>query len=194
MQQEPLLTIFDKPFEGLRRSSNDPGFWRNLPNLLMFLAALPLILIALPLSIPYTYFRRSLMRRSERKFAEQMKAAGRFMPWDQFQSAIENGSGTAISEHLGIHGPVRMWWTPEDVPALSPHKFEPYGRRAWLDPQYTPFFRWCDARYTNAVSGQASLVDLPKGKLSAFLQKLKAARLVEISTARCIHKHAVTST
>jgi hypothetical protein len=192
--QGPLLTIFDKPFEMTRRSPNDPGFWRGLLNGLIFLAVLPLILIALLLSIPYSHFRRALIRRSERKFTEQMKKAGRFMPWDEFECAVDGGSGTAIIESLGIHGPVRLWWTPEDVPALSPHEFQRGAEFASLDVKNAPFFRWCCARYTDPASGGALLVDVPKGKLRAFQERLKAARLVEICTARWIHRHGVLPT
>src|SRR5215468_10555379 len=78
-----------------------------------------LLLVAWPLSIPWTYIGEAVQRRQERKFADQMKSAGRLMLWDELKQVAANGSGTVIGEHLSMKGPYRVWWTPENVPEES---------------------------------------------------------------------------
>jgi hypothetical protein len=78
-------------------------------------------LIAAPLSIPVTKVWQALKRRQERKFVTEMKSADRLVSWTEARSYMENGNGFLISEHFSLKGPTRLWWTPDDVPAISPH-------------------------------------------------------------------------
>ena len=85
---------------------------------------LPLFLIAGALSIPWTYALKLRQRHREKQFAKQMEPSGRLITWKEFESAIENGRGTAIGESLSMKGPFRLWWTPEDIPVVSPYSFD----------------------------------------------------------------------
>jgi hypothetical protein len=84
----------------------------------------PLLFLAGAVSIPWTYLQKLEQRRQERRFAEQMKKAGRLMQWQEFKQVEANGTGTAIGEYLSMKGPFRLWWTPDDIPATSPHKWK----------------------------------------------------------------------
>ena len=128
---------------------------------------LPLLIIAAVLSIPWTYVQRLKQRHRERKFAEQMRKDGRIMAWDEFESALKERRGTTISEVLGIKGPFRIWWTPEDVRAISP-SLCPNEGQVWTELQsaeFRPFFDWCYAQFTNPNSGRARLVQIPETRL-----------------------------
>jgi len=46
---------------------------------------IPLLFLAAAMSIPWTYIQKAVQRRRERRFADQMKSAGRLMRWDEFR-------------------------------------------------------------------------------------------------------------
>jgi hypothetical protein len=50
-----------------------------------------------------------------------MKAANRSVSWAEACSRAENGNGCLISDHQSMKGPVRVWWTSNDVPAITPY-------------------------------------------------------------------------
>jgi hypothetical protein len=85
---------------------------------------IPLLFLAGALSIPWTYIQKSKQRRQERRFAEQMKKAGRLMQWQEFKQAEANGTGTAIGEYLSMKGPFRLWWTRDDIPATRARRVD----------------------------------------------------------------------
>jgi hypothetical protein len=175
--QGPLVTLLDKPFAGAGRASKPTGFLRGFGSLALSLVFLPLIPVLLVLSYPYMWVRRSLTHRSERKFAEQMKSASRFMSWDEFESAVEGSRGTAIEEAVGVHGPVRMWWTPEDTPALSPYPCD-WKRRS--EDEAIQFFKWCSERYTDERMGNAKFVAIPRGSQKFLKDLLQSSHYVGI--------------
>jgi hypothetical protein len=89
-----------------------------------------------------------------------MKSRGRLIAWPEFVRAMHERGGTCLEEKFSPKGPVRFWWTPEDVQRESPHEIIDWftmrkGR------QYVPFVHWCRARYTSADGGSAVLVDAP---------------------------------
>jgi hypothetical protein len=119
---------------------------------------IPLICIAAPLSIPVTFVSRYFSRRSEKRFAARMKTVGRWLTWNEALSEIEHGRGTLIGEYLSAEGPYLLWWTPDDVSAISLHPccFE---ELPWLW-ESDEFFDWCRSRFTDPAAGTASIVDL----------------------------------
>jgi hypothetical protein len=74
-----------------------------------------------------------------------MSAAGRSMSWREFEMVLEKRQGTIIGECLSEKGPCRLWWTPENVRAVSPHKCYPLGPSPdlyfgpYIDPDFAPF-------------------------------------------------------
>jgi hypothetical protein len=89
-----------------------------------------------------------------------MKAANRSVSWTEACSRVENGQGCLISDHLSMKGPVRLWWTSDDVAVITPYAcfFEEFPDS--LEPLNSEFDMWCRSRYTNAELGTALLVEL----------------------------------
>jgi len=118
---------------------------------------LPLLLVGGVLSIPYTMVYRRVKSRRERRFANSMKASGRIINWEHFAPEITAGRGTLIVERFSLKGPIRMWWTPEDV-----YEVCPYPLVDWLtmarETNFDAVRDWCHGKYTSN-RGQALLVD-----------------------------------
>lgn len=174
-----FITLFGKPHptkvEPPPAPERGKGLYIPFPVSLLFI---PVLLIGAGISIPWTYIDRRIKRRREERFAEQMQALGRSMTWTEFESVIESKQGTFIGEYLSSKGPYRLWWTNEDIPAISPHQWEREEHFAGFEPEFAPFFEWCYARFTNPQLGIAKLVIVPAQERKDLNEKLKSARFV----------------
>ncbi len=116
----------------------------------------PLMLIAGTISIPWTKVWRNKMKRREDRFAESMKRSGRAMDWAHFVRELEGENGMLIVERFSFKGPIRLWWTRDDL-----YKTCQYRLVDWVtmvqDPQFDPIRDWCHRKYTGAT-GEAMLV------------------------------------
>lgn len=162
------------------------------PKKIMFgVIGLPFILpfaILAAISIPWTYIQKSLQRRRERTFTEQMKKAGRLMYWQELKQVEANGTGTVIGEYLSTKGPFRLWWTPDDIPTTSPHKWRREQHFAWMEDEFIPFFEWCYERYTNPQSGAARLVAIPEEERKQLNVMLDGSHFVSTCSFRSIRE------
>jgi len=79
------------------------------------------------------------------------------MDWIQFIREIQNGHGTLIVERFSLKGPIRMWWTPENLYEVCPYPLADWPTMA-NDATFDPVLEWCHERYTGAT-GTALLVD-----------------------------------
>jgi hypothetical protein len=118
----------------------------------------PVIALVACVAIPCNFVWRWLRQHQEHRFRMQMKSQGRLMAWAEFVSAMRDKGGTCIEERFSPRGPVRFWWTPENVHGESPYPIVDWftmrkGRRA------VPFIHWCRERYTRGDEGKAVLVD-----------------------------------
>jgi hypothetical protein len=154
---------------------------------------LPLFFVAGALSIPWTYVQKLKQRRQEKRFATEMASSGRIMTWSEFESAVGNGEGTAIGEYLSLKGPFRLWWTPEDIPATSPHNCNQQNI-AWPQPEFADFFNWCRAQFTSPQLGRAKLVLIPDGERAKLQNKLDSARYVSIYSSPMDRKKRKSTT
>jgi hypothetical protein len=118
---------------------------------------LPLLLAAGALSIPYALVARRVVARRERRFNNCMKADGRTMEWAQFIREINDGHGTLIVERFSFKGPVRMWWTGENIYEVCPYPLVDWFTMT-KDASFDELRDWCRNRYTGATSS-ALLVD-----------------------------------
>ena len=118
---------------------------------------LPLLLVGGVFSIPYTMVWRRVTFRRERRFANSMKVDGRIIDWEHFIPEINAGHGTLIVERFAFKGPIRMWWTREDV-----YEACPYPLVDWLtmarETSFDAVRDWCHRKYTSNT-GNALLVD-----------------------------------
>src|SRR5512143_3749894 len=115
--------------------------------------------------MPFSIVDRKRMVRRQKSFDAQMAAAGRLIPWAELRSQLTaNSQGTIIEEDTQ-DDLYNVWWTPEDIAALSPHPccFEtPSPTTKQATEEFRPFFEWCRSRFTNPESGTALLVDVGK--------------------------------
>jgi len=128
-------------------------------------AILALLLIVIIVQIPSSAIDWRRRVRRQKRFAAQMAAAGRLMPWAELRHRLDaNSLGTLIEEDAE-DDLYNIWWTPDDIAALSPHPcyFEPPCPETGRDMEgFRPFFEWCRSRFTNPESGTALLVDIGK--------------------------------
>jgi hypothetical protein len=130
----------------------------KIGRLLRLVLMAPVIVVVAVTSIPVSMFERRTMRQREKRFAADMRAIGRLVSWIEARSQIDNECGTLIEE--SSPDGYRLWWTPEDIPAVSPYPccFED-GKIPDVQA-YGPVFEWCRSRFTNPASGTARLIDM----------------------------------
>lgn len=120
-------------------------------------AMMPVLLVGAGLAVSSATVLRWMRRRQESILRTQMKSLGRVIPWTGFLERMRSAGGTCIEERFSPKGPVRFWWTQDDVFAESPHKII-----NWFTMHKggasTRFVHWCRNRYTSA-GGKAVLVD-----------------------------------
>jgi len=78
------------------------------------------------------------------------------MEWADLQRALKGQRGRLISEAFSFDGPVRGWWTEDDVVAVSPYAEDPEAL-VWYDDR-DPFSEWIYLTYTNPSTGKALLL------------------------------------
>ncbi len=79
----------------------------------------PLFFLAAGLSIPYGFVANYVMKRRERQFRRDMERLGRTMAWVEFVRESGAEDGTLIVDIDSLKGPVRWWWTSENLSGLS---------------------------------------------------------------------------
>jgi hypothetical protein len=163
----------------------------GLPWSLLFI---PVMFIGAGLSIPYSLISRRIQRRREREFRTQMEAIGRVIEWSDFVQAISENRGTLIEERYSFKGPVRWWWTPEDLYSMCP-----YPTADWLtmtnDDGFGPFAEWCRQRYTSPDRGEAFFVNVravPTSEVRSVSSGVRSesgtARWIEVAPPKSLHK------
>ena len=81
----------------------------------------PLLFVGAALSIPYSAIKNRRRTRQERRFASLMDLHGRTIPWNNFIAEVDARMGTLVVERFSFKGPVRRWWTSENVYDLCPY-------------------------------------------------------------------------
>jgi hypothetical protein len=124
---------------------------------LLGVAMMPVLLFGAGLAVSSGTVLRWKRTYQENSLRAAMKAQSRVISWHGFLEKMRACGGTCIEERFSPKGPVRFWWTQEDVFAESPHKIID-----WFTMQKggaaAPFVHWCRERYTDA-NGSAMLVD-----------------------------------
>ncbi|MGH9563248.1 MAG: hypothetical protein ACRD3S_17475 [Terracidiphilus sp.] len=131
------------------------GITVDAPWSLLFI---PVLLLIGGISIPVAFVQRGIWKKRAKRLEVEMKRAGRLMAWPDFRKEMADGHGTAIEERHGFKGPVRHWWTPENLSDAYSGSISD-----WLEmiknSDYDPFTFWCRHRYTDPKNGTAYLVD-----------------------------------
>jgi len=140
--------------ENLRDQKTGAGTLAAALGLLM----VPFLFVGACFAAPYSVALRWRQQHREQALKSLMKSRGRFIGWTEFVRAMHESGGTCIEERFSAKGPVRFWWTPDNVYGESPHEIIDWftmrkGRR------HEPFVLWCRERYTAANGGSAVLVE-----------------------------------
>lgn len=127
-------------------------------NVLLGFLMVPVLFAGACVVVPFSFAVRWIRQHREHSFRSMMKSRGRLIPWNDFLRTMRDRGGTCIEERFSPKGPVRFWWTPENIYRESPYEIIDWftmrkGRHA------EPFIRWCRERYTSADAGTAVLVD-----------------------------------
>ena len=71
-----------------------------------------------------------------------------------FAAVLQERRGTLIEEWFSNKGPVRYWWTCDDVPAASPFKWTAFGVEAVFGREYDDFSLWVRKTYIENTNTQ----------------------------------------
>ena len=138
---------------------------------------IPFLLVGACLAIPFSFVAGWLRQHREHAFRMRMKSRGKLKPWPEFVRDLRDTGGTCIEEKFSAKGPVRFWWTREDVYRESPYEIiDWFTMRKGL--KGTQFAHWCRERYTDAGKGSAVLVDTgltPRREIYALWAECRSA-------------------
>lgn len=135
---------------------------------------LPLLAIAALISLPYSWIQRGIVERRERRFAREMKLAGRLKSWSEVEELVRGNAGTFIAEYLSMKGPTRLWWTEDRICETTPYKYVSSENREHIcyEMEFRPFGNWCFRKYTSHVSGKAYLLGLPEDQKKTIWKRI----------------------
>jgi hypothetical protein len=80
-----------------------------------------------------------------------MKENGRTIDWARFIREIKDGHGTLIVERFSFKGPIRTWWTKDNVYEVCPYPLVDWFTMT-KDTNFDPVRDWCYERYTSATA------------------------------------------
>jgi hypothetical protein len=123
------------------------------------LLIIPGLLVLAGLAIPYALVAAPIQRVRERRFRSRMRALDRVMEWPDFRRAADEPLGTLIIERHSLKGPVRWWWTADNLYNACPFAVVNWLDGLWNDERYRPLAEWCHNLYTSPEAGVALLVD-----------------------------------
>jgi hypothetical protein len=127
---------------------------------LLFIFLLVMAFVSIPLEFVY----RLRQQREEMKIRPRLGAAGRFLEWAAVEAKLRAGEGTLIVEHLSPKGPIREWWTEDDLIAPAPVSLPRSLKSPLSAEQLHPMQEYaatCARRYTDVATGAAKLTDVP---------------------------------
>src|ERR1051326_8645483 len=138
--------------------------WLLAPILLPLILVVRLVvaIVSAPFELVYNFRKAG----EEPRLRRRLVAAGRFLEWPEVEAKLRAGTGTLIVEHRSPGGPIRDWWTPEDLIAAAPVpvpvsvKSRPAEGQP-LRQQMHEYAEACAARNVNVESGSAKLTEFP---------------------------------
>jgi hypothetical protein len=119
----------------------------------------PVLVLMVPLSIPFAAIARYKQDRQERRFKERMVTAGRTLSRDSAQGRA--AQGILILEQRPLRGRTGFCGAPDGLAEVGPFRYALSSERSLtgLKPEFARFRAWRYENYLNAVSGKASLVE-----------------------------------
>ena len=139
-------------------SQMDQKWHNSVTGVLVAILFLPVLLLAGCFIIPYIFILGWIRQIREFRFHRRMQVQGRLIGWQEFLRNMRGVGGTCIEEKFSAKGPIRFWWTPDNVLRESPHAIIDWFTMR-KGGRFAPFIYWCRDRYTNAYRGSATLVE-----------------------------------
>ena len=174
------------PFANSRVSARKPQpAWAGFVYCITAPACVVWLFVAAVLSIPYLFIAGLFLATRERRLFQRLQSRQRTLPWSDVEQHLRAGEGTLIIEQAQKQS-LRLWWTPDDVPSLSPVPIPAFDDLdlLCLDPPQ-PFVMWCFERYFLSPGGSAFLtrpvgLKFPPGFTSPefFMTLFPSARVV----------------
>ena len=136
--------------------------------------------------MPITLVYRLRSWHRERHLWRQLAAIDRVVEWNKIEPKFRVGAGTLVFEHCSLKGPVRDWWTEEDVIGSAPLPL-PVSLTLPLEvgraDQLHEYAKACATKYLDLKSGVAKLTAVPSvllidGKLAKEIPLGKAVTLI----------------
>jgi hypothetical protein len=121
------------------------------------LLMIPALLLAGAVSVPFSLVGGRIQRRRELAFRKLIQTRGRAIEWATFARAAAENRGTLLIERHSLKGPVRWWWTSENVYEICPHPMVDWMTMA-NEPGFRSTSEWFRQRYTDPEQGRALLV------------------------------------
>ena len=147
------------------------------------LVGLPLLLMGALLSVPYLGVFTLVWKAKERLLTRKMEKEGRVVKWGEFLDALDQNRGTLIAEWETNKGPVRLWWTPDDIYGLTPYPCGDHVSMSWFG-EFSPFRKRCFEKYASPTTGNALLVLGEESQKRLAKEKIRMFRTVEIVPPR----------
>lgn len=142
------------------------------------IVAFGIIILAMAVFWPYAVARATVV---DRRFRDTMKSKGRFARLDELRPRLIAGEGTLI-EDTGQKGPLRLWWTQDDLFALGSPVSTDEEFQAVLLGEGHLFNSRCLNEYLDANNGKALLTSIPvryatSGKLARLYPSARVAKV-----------------
>lgn len=129
-----------------------------VPAFFLFLFAMAVV------SIPGSLVTKVRRRIQERQMISRFSAVGRYLDWPNVEAHLRVGEGTLIIEHCSPDGPVREWWTADDIIAEAPISL-PQSLKTSVEDTHldvlVEFAQNCSSKYLDEKNGVAQLTRVP---------------------------------
>jgi hypothetical protein len=105
------------------------------------------------------------------------------LEWGEVEAKLAAGSGTIIIQHCSPAGPIREWWTEDDLTALTPFALPAVWDSSRDAAEFRPLYDYlkvCCSRYVDAELGTAKLFNMPIP--STLQEKYPQAKVVTLLT------------
>jgi hypothetical protein len=136
--------------------------WFCLPLVPIVIAIL--LLVSVVIGLPLQGYRIIRTNRLERIHLARMGASGRIVSWEEVERMLLIGSGTLMIEHLSPAGPLRAWWTDDDIIARAPMSL-PRSIECALnyvsESELKQYAILCFEHYLDDIKGVAKVTKIP---------------------------------
>ncbi|MEM8637012.1 MAG: hypothetical protein AAGF33_18765 [Pseudomonadota bacterium] len=116
----------------------------------------------------------------------RLLAKGRYLDPDAVAAKLSRGEGTVVVLQELPKAPTSEWWVDEDLIAMAPTEFEPWGRpgkRTVLEREselLSQFAQECLKRHIDEESGDAMLIDTLLSESSTIAERFPNANVISI--------------